>query len=219
METETLRGESRSAKRGAAAQQVIDLDALERGVSATALGEDDDVPSMLPKPAAKPKGIRSTVEMAAQIGQRLPGLLAQLRETGAGAVRPMDPAELAETVRVAYDPDAALAIEQARAAGEDSGVTWETAGPVAQVESWDACATTAAPRSPGRYRPSRTARCSPASWSSCSHRTRAWPASASRSSTGPTTRPRRPRSPTPTSGPRTAGQPARASPAPRSPWR
>lgn len=136
-----LRRAKKGKKTKAAAEQAQALAALERGERAV----DEAVtaaepPSMLPKYAGgkPPKGIRTTAEMAVQIGHRLPGLVAQLRSTGAGAVRPMDPAELAETVRVAYDPAAALAIEQARSLGEPSEVTWASAGPSAMVESWGA---------------------------------------------------------------------------------
>ncbi|RKS80633.1 hypothetical protein CLV35_0222 [Motilibacter peucedani] len=138
VEDETPLRKGRRAKVSKDAQAVLDLTALERGHDPAAGTDDEDLPSMLPAPAAKPKGVRTAREMAEQIGQRLPGLVAQLRGTGAGAVRAMTPTELAETVRVAYDPAAALALEQAHAAGEDSGVTWETAGPMAQVESWGA---------------------------------------------------------------------------------
>lgn len=94
--------------------------------------------------------VRSAQEMAAQIGRRLPLLLHQLRAAGAGTGRAMTAAELAETVRVAYDPAAAAVLDRARAARPSGGphddadaasrtplVSWEDAGPVAQVEAWD----------------------------------------------------------------------------------
>jgi hypothetical protein len=90
--------------------------------------------------------VPSSQDMAAQIGRRLPLLLHQLRAAGAGTGRAMTAAEVAATVRVAYDPAAAAPLERARATRphENSDtlarpllVSWEDAGPVAQVEAWD----------------------------------------------------------------------------------
>jgi len=90
--------------------------------------------------------VRSPEEMAAQIGRRLPLLLHQLRSVGAGTGAAMTAAEVAETVRVAYDPAAATLLDRARAqqarqvtAHETPAplVAWKNAGPIAQVESWD----------------------------------------------------------------------------------
>jgi len=77
-------------------------------------------------------------EMAAQIGSRLPGLVRELATTGAGGVRAMTAAELAETVRVAYDPQAGPVIEALHARAEPAGVDWASAGPTAQAEDWGA---------------------------------------------------------------------------------
>ena len=88
-------------------------------------------------------GVRSSQEMAAQIGRRLPLLLHQLRSAGAGTAAAMTPAEVAETVRVAYDPAAAELLDRARAqqarheVDHKPLVGWDDAGPVAQVEAWD----------------------------------------------------------------------------------
>jgi hypothetical protein len=90
--------------------------------------------------------VRSPQEMAAQIGRRLPLLLHQLRSVGAGTSAAMTAAELAETVRVAYDPAASTLLDRARAqqarevgphAARPPLVDWQDAGPVAQVEAWD----------------------------------------------------------------------------------
>ncbi len=81
--------------------------------------------------------LRTAEQMATLVGQRLPGLLHQLRSTGAGAARAMTPEEIAELVRVAYDPAIAPAVEQVRAGGGDPGVTWEEAGPAGLLEAWD----------------------------------------------------------------------------------
>ncbi len=74
--------------------------------------------------------------MAVDLGHRLPGLMRQLQHTGAGTPRPMAAAELAEVVRVAYDPQVGESIEGRREAGEDTGVTWKAAGPSAAKEEW-----------------------------------------------------------------------------------
>lgn len=76
--------------------------------------------------------------MITHVASRLPGLADGLRGTGAGAVRPMSPAEIAETVRVAYDPNMATNVEQLRSAGEPTGISWDNAGPKADVAGWDA---------------------------------------------------------------------------------
>jgi len=90
-------------------------------------------------------GVRSPQEMAAQIGRRLPLLLHQLRSAGAGTGTAMTAAQVAETVRVAYDPAAAVLLDRAKAEqdGRPGGrppqplVGWADAGPVAQMEAWD----------------------------------------------------------------------------------
>lgn len=71
--------------------------------------------------------------MVTHVASRLPGLADGMRGTGAGAVRPMHPDEIAETVRVAYDPDMATTVEQLRSRGEQTGITWDDAGPKSDV--------------------------------------------------------------------------------------
>ncbi|MEU5959210.1 SCO6880 family protein [Streptomyces sp. NPDC047525] len=80
---------------------------------------------------------RTADEMALLIGNRLPGLAERLAMTGAGVARPMTAVELAEAVRVAYDPSVATLVEEARNTPEGSGLTWDNAGPVAAEESAD----------------------------------------------------------------------------------
>ena len=73
---------------------------------------------------------RTTAEMAVEISNRLPALLAGLRTTGAGTtVRLCTAQDITDFTRSAYDPSAALAIEEARADG-GTGLTWDEAGPV-----------------------------------------------------------------------------------------
>ncbi|MGC5562525.1 SCO6880 family protein [Streptomyces sp. FR-108] len=79
---------------------------------------------------------RSAEDMAVHIGTRLPGLTAGLSLTSAGTAVPMTATELAEAVRVAYDPTVATLVEEARATG-GTGLTWKDAGPMAAQEAWD----------------------------------------------------------------------------------
>ncbi|MEV4047123.1 SCO6880 family protein [Streptomyces sp. NPDC049744] len=86
--------------------------------------------------AARPGAPRRSIEdMALHIGTRLPGLTAGLAMTGAGTAVPMTATELAEAVRVAYDPTVASLVEEARATG-GTGLTWDQAGPMAAQETW-----------------------------------------------------------------------------------
>jgi hypothetical protein len=80
---------------------------------------------------------RGREAMIDHVASRLPGLVDGMRGTGAGAVRPMTADEIAETVRVAHDPAIATAVEQLRAAGQPTGITWDNAGPRASVATWD----------------------------------------------------------------------------------
>lgn len=81
---------------------------------------------------------RGREAMINHVAARLPGLADGLRNTGAGAVRPMTAQEIAETVKIAYDPELAIPVEQHRARGESTGITWDGAGPKADAAAWDA---------------------------------------------------------------------------------
>lgn len=83
-----------------------------------------------------PGGKRSSVDqMALEIGNRLPGLVANLASTGAGPARAVGVDELAATLRVAWDPAASAAVERAGPGKAD--VEWPDAGPVSYDEYWD----------------------------------------------------------------------------------
>ncbi|PBC72419.1 hypothetical protein BX261_7293 [Streptomyces sp. 2321.6] len=79
------------------------------------------------------RSTRSPKEMAVEIGRRLPSLTSRLASTGAGAASPLSATELAEVVRTAYEPGVSQLIDQARASGTDSGLTWSQAGPTTHV--------------------------------------------------------------------------------------
>lgn len=81
---------------------------------------------------------RSPEEMGRELAARIPGLTASLQATGAGAAHPLSAQELCEVIRVAYDPAAAVLIDEAHAAGQVPELTWPDVGPSAHEASWDA---------------------------------------------------------------------------------
>lgn len=80
---------------------------------------------------------RAPEEMGRELSARLPGLTAGLQATGAGAAHPLSAQELCETIRVAYDPAAAVLIDEVHAAGEAPELSWPDVGPSAAQASWD----------------------------------------------------------------------------------
>jgi hypothetical protein len=80
--------------------------------------------------------VRTPDEMATLIASRLPGLREHLAASGAGVGTPLSAQDLANMVRVAYDPDVAENLDEAETTGEDSVVDWNHAGPTAARESW-----------------------------------------------------------------------------------
>lgn len=81
-------------------------------------------------------GDRGMEEMAEEIGNRLPGIVSGLANTGAGAVRPCGAQEIIDFTRVAYDPTTAAAVEEAQANG-GTGLGWEDAGPSFALDAFD----------------------------------------------------------------------------------
>ncbi|QGU28917.1 hypothetical protein D7D94_11075 [Microbacterium oryzae] len=79
---------------------------------------------------------RTPDDMGRELAARLPGLTAGLQATGAGAAHPLSAQELCEAIRIAYDPAAALLIDEAHAAGETPELTWPDVGPSAAQASW-----------------------------------------------------------------------------------
>lgn len=80
---------------------------------------------------------RTIEELARDIGGRLTGITQQLRAAGAGAVHLMTAAQLARTIRTAYDPAALELVELAHSRGEQAELAWEDAGPIAAEALWD----------------------------------------------------------------------------------
>lgn len=66
---------------------------------------------------------------AADVARRLPGIIQRLKFAGAGSVIPCRAQDIAEEVRVAYDPKMARTVESARVAGNAMHIGWENAGP------------------------------------------------------------------------------------------
>jgi hypothetical protein len=83
-------------------------------------------------------GEAAAQQAAAEIGTRLPGLSRSLVATGSGEGRPLSPEALAARVRGWYDPAVQVPLAEAGARGEEPGITWTDAGPVAAQETWAA---------------------------------------------------------------------------------
>jgi hypothetical protein len=76
-------------------------------------------------------------QVAVDLGTRLPGLSRSLVSTGAGEGRPLTPAQLAARMRGWFDPAVSGPLAEAEARGEDPGLGWADAGPVAAQETWN----------------------------------------------------------------------------------
>lgn len=81
-------------------------------------------------------GDRGTVEMAEEIGNKLPGILAGLGGTGAGGVMLCTAQQITDNTRVAYDPTTAATVEELQESG-GTGLVWEEAGPSFSVDEFD----------------------------------------------------------------------------------
>lgn len=88
----------------------------------------------VPRKGASP---RKADEMARELAARLPALTGSLQATGAGAAHPLSAQELCEAIRIAYDPAAAVLIDDAHAHGETPELLWTDVGPTAAQASWD----------------------------------------------------------------------------------
>lgn len=86
--------------------------------------------------------LRTPEEMGRDLGSRLPGMTADLGATGAGATRPVAGEEVCEMIRLAYNPSAALAMDEARAEAAADGddeplLRLSDVGPSASEARWD----------------------------------------------------------------------------------
>ncbi|MFJ9423217.1 SCO6880 family protein [Streptomyces sp. NPDC101249] len=82
-----------------------------------------------------PPGQKRRIEdVVTDLAIRLPGLLSGLVSAGGGPAFALSAERIAEVVRVAYDPDVAGDVLEARARHGSTGLSWEDAGPTATVE-------------------------------------------------------------------------------------
>ncbi len=79
---------------------------------------------------------RKPDEVARDLAARIPGLTGSLQATGAGAAHPLSAQELCEAIRIAYDPAAAVLIDEAHGAGETPDLSWPDVGPAAHQADW-----------------------------------------------------------------------------------
>ncbi|MDO5645935.1 MAG: hypothetical protein Q4G21_09675 [Dermabacter sp.] len=79
---------------------------------------------------------RKPDEMGRELAARLPGLTAGLQSTGAGAAHPLAAQHVCEAIRIAYDPAAAILIDEAHVAGETPELSWTDVGPSAAQTDW-----------------------------------------------------------------------------------
>ncbi|QNE23035.1 hypothetical protein F1D05_20105 [Kribbella qitaiheensis] len=80
---------------------------------------------------------RKEEDMGRELASRLPALTQSLNSTGAGAARPVTAQELCETIRIAYDPAAAVLIDEARGQGMPPELQWTDVGPAGAQSFWD----------------------------------------------------------------------------------
>ncbi|MFJ2257210.1 SCO6880 family protein [Streptomyces sp. NPDC087844] len=81
---------------------------------------------------------RQQSDIVTELAMRIPGLLGGLVGAGGGSAAPLSAERIAEVVRIAYDPDIAGDVLDARARYGATGLDWEDAGPAAAVEAVDA---------------------------------------------------------------------------------
>lgn len=82
---------------------------------------------------------RDRAQMKKLLASRIPALTSKLAATGAGSSTPMESFELAEVIRVAYNPADGVAIAKNKSNGVDRGLVcqWDNVGPMAHQTEWD----------------------------------------------------------------------------------
>ncbi|MFG3253229.1 SCO6880 family protein [Streptomyces sp. NPDC048172] len=78
---------------------------------------------------------RTDEDIVDDLATRIPGLLDGLVGAGGGPAAPLSAERIAEVVRVAYDPEVASDVLDARVQLGGTGLEWEDAGPSATVET------------------------------------------------------------------------------------
>jgi len=88
---------------------------------------------------------RKPADVVVEVGRRVPGLTDALARAGGGTVEALTEVELAEVLRVAYDPACALTLARARIdTGGGTGLSLAECGPQAAQEPGPATGTTPA---------------------------------------------------------------------------
>ena len=80
---------------------------------------------------------RSREDLMAEVMVHLPAMIEQLELSGGGVVSYLAAQEIIDATYVAYNPERAVAVEQARLSGVGTGLTWEEVGPVYAVNELD----------------------------------------------------------------------------------
>ncbi len=73
---------------------------------------------------------RSREDLLSEVMVHLPSMIEQLELSGGGVVSYLAAQDMIDTVYVAYNPEAAVAVERARLSGAGTGLTWQEVGPV-----------------------------------------------------------------------------------------
>lgn len=73
---------------------------------------------------------RSREDLMSEVMVHLPAMIEQLELSGGGVVSYLAAQDMVDTVYVAYNPEAAVAVERARLSGVGTGLTWQEVGPV-----------------------------------------------------------------------------------------
>lgn len=90
--------------------------------------------SAAPRPGARR---RKPEDMVRELASKIPYWCAHLESTGAGLATALPLEEIAEIVRIAYDPAAAHVFEDAAYQGEEISLDFENIGPAAAETLWD----------------------------------------------------------------------------------
>jgi hypothetical protein len=81
--------------------------------------------------------MRTRDEVGTAIATKLPGLIEQISQTGAGNAEPLGLQPLCELARCCYDPAVASLFDRAHAEGKVPRLRWQDVGPAATDKSWD----------------------------------------------------------------------------------
>lgn len=80
---------------------------------------------------------RSREDLMGEVMVHLPAMIEQLELSGGGVVSYLSAQDMIDTVYVAFNPEAAVAVERSRLSGTGTGLTWHEVGPVHAVNKLD----------------------------------------------------------------------------------